>query len=126
MLALGYNFQIYVFFTAPSTPRQLELIAKNASVILMSWIKPAMLNGYLSSILYRINYTPQNGNVSEDVFIPHSASGSPQNFTLQDLSPDTVYRVRVYAGRRRKADGVERWSGHVSQTATTWQLGETN
>lgn len=106
---------------APSTPRELELTAKNASIIKMSWVKPAVLNGYLSNIMYRINYTPNNGNVSAHLFIQHSSSGSPQNFTLQGLSPDMVYSVRVYAGRRRN-DGVERWSGHVSKTVKTWQI----
>ena len=111
------------FFAAPSVPRDVELIPKNASVILVSWTKPAVLNGYLSTILYRINYTPQNGNTSDNYFIPHLSPGMPQNFTLHGLSPDTVYVVKVYAGRRR-GDGVERWSGHVSKTARTWQLGE--
>ena len=91
----------------------------------MSWVKPAVLNGYLSNIMYRINYTPNNGNVSAHLFIQHSSSGSPQNFTLQGLSPDMVYSVRVYAGRRRN-DGVERWSGHVSKTVKTWQIGKRN
>lgn len=99
------------------------MTAKNASVILMSWIRPEVLNGYLRTILYRINYRPLNGNTSKDSFIQHAFSGSPQNFTLQGLSPDTVYSVRVYAGRRRN-DSVERWSEEVLKTATTWQLGE--
>ena len=111
--------------TAPSTPRELKLTAKNDSVIVMSWIKPAMLNGGLSNILYRVNYIPQGGNVSDDLFIRHSSSGSPQNFTLVDLLPDTVYTVMVFAGRKRH-DGVERWSRHVSETVKTWQIGEWN
>ena len=91
----------------------------------MSWIKPSMLNGYLSNILYRVNYIPQGGNVSDDLFIRHSSSGSPQNFTLVDLLPDTVYNIMVFAGRKRN-DGVERWSGHVSEAVKTWQIGEWN
>ena len=113
------------FFSAPSPPRELKLTANNASVILMSWTRPDVLNGYLRTILYRINYTPLNGNTSRDSFIQHAFSGNPQNFTLQGLSPDTVYSVKVYAGRRRN-DGVERWSEGVSKTATTWQLGNGN
>ena len=114
---------ILLFLAAPSAPRELELIAQNASVMFVSWVKPAVLNGYLHTILYRINYAPQNGNTSEDFSIQHSSSGSPQNFTLVGLSPYTVYSVGVYAGRRRN-DGVERWSGPVSKTKRTWQLGE--
>lgn len=91
----------------------------------MSWIKPAMLNGYLSNILYRVNYIPQGGNVSDDLFIRHSSSGSPQNFTLVGLLPDTIYTIMVFAGRKRN-DGVERWSRHVSETVKTWQIGEWN
>lgn len=98
-------------------------MAKNASVIVMTWIKPAVLHGYLSSILYRINYIPQGGNVSDDLFIQHSSSGSPQNFTLGGVLPDTVYTVMVFAGRKRN-DSVERWSGHFSETVKTWQIGE--
>ena len=113
------------FFAAPSPPRELRLTVKNASVILMSWTRPDVLNGYLRTILYRINYTPANGNISKDFFTQHSSSGSPQNFTLQSLSPDTVFSINVYAGRRRN-DGVERWSEEVSKTATTLQLGENN
>ena len=101
----------------------LKLTAKNDSVIVMSWIKPAMLNGGLSNILYRVNYIPQGGNVSDDLFIRHSSSGSPQTFTLVDLLPDTVYTVMVFAGRKRH-DGLERWSRHVSETVKTWQIGE--
>ena len=89
----------------------------------MSWIRPNVLNGYLRTILYRINYTPVNGNTSKEYFIQHSSSGSPQNFTLQGLSADTVYNIKVYAGRRRN-DGAERWSKVVSKTATTLQLGK--
>ena len=111
--------------TAPSTPRELKLTAKNDSVIVMSWIKPSMLNGYLSNILYRVNYIPQGGNVSDDLFIRHSSSGSPQNFTLVGLLPDTVYTIMVFAGRKRN-DGVERWSRDVSETVKTWQIGEWN
>lgn len=111
--------------TAPSTPRELKLTAKNDSVIVMSWIKPAMLNGYFSNILYRVNYIPQGGNVSDDLFIRHSSSGSPQNFTLVGLLPDTVYTIMVFAGRKRN-DGVERWSRDVSETVKTWQIGEWN
>ena len=111
--------------TAPSTPRELKLTAKNDSVIVMSWIKPAMLNGYLRNILYRVNYIPQGGNVSDDFFIRHSPSGSPQNFTLVGLLPDTVYAIMVFAGRKRN-DGVERWSRDVSETVKTWQIGEWN
>lgn len=114
-----------IFIAAPSPPRELRLTVKNASVILMSWTRPDVLNGYLRTILYRINYTPVNGNTSRESFIQHSSSGSPQNFTLQGLSPDTVYSIKVYAGRRRN-DGVERWSKEVSKTATTLQLGENN
>lgn len=112
-------------FVAPSPPRELRLTVKNASVIHMSWTKPDVLNGYLRTILYRINYTPVTGNISKDSFIQYSSSGSPQNFTLQGLSPDTVYSIEVYAGRRRN-DGVDRWSEEVSKTATTLQLGENN
>lgn len=111
--------------TAPSTPRELKLTAKNDSVIVMSWIKPSMLNGYLSNILYRVNYIAQGGNVSDDLFIRHSSSGSPQNFTLVGLLPDTVYAIMVFAGRKRN-DGVERWSRDVSETVKTWQIGEWN
>ena len=114
-----------IFLAAPSPPRELRLTVKNASVILMSWSRPDVLNGYLRTILYRMNYTPVNGNTSKESFIQHSSSGSPQNFTLQGLSPDTVYNIKVYAGRRRN-DGVERWSEEVSKTATTLQLGENN
>lgn len=112
-----------LFFPAPSSPRDLKLTVKNATVVDVSWTKPEILNGYLSTILYRINYKPQNGNSSKDSFIQHTSAGSPQNFTLQELSPDTVYSVEVYAGRRR-SDGVERWSGGVSKTVTTLQLGK--
>ena len=101
----------------------LKLTAKNDSVIVMSWIKPAMLNGGLSNILYRVNYIPQGGNVSDDLFIRHSSSGSLQNFTLVGLLPDTVYAIMVFAGRKRN-DGVERWSRDVSETVKTWQIGE--
>lgn len=110
---------------APSPPRELRLTVKNASVILMSWSRPDVLNGYLRTILYRINYTPVNGNTSKESFIQHSSSGNPQNFTLQGLIADTVYSIKVYAGRRR-IDGAERWSKEVSKTATTLQLGENN
>lgn len=101
------------------------MTVKNASVILMSWSRPDVLNGYLRTILYRINYTPVNGNTSKESFIQHSSSASPQNFTLQGLIADTVYSIKVYAGRRR-TDGAERWSKEVSKTATTLQLGENN
>ena len=101
------------------------MTVKNASVILMSWSRPDVLNGYLRTILYKINYTLVNGNTSKESFIQHSSSGSPQNFTLQRLSPDTVYNIKVYAGRRRN-DGVERWSKEVLKTVTTLQLGENN
>ena len=82
-----------------------------------------MLNGYLRNILYRVNYIPQGGNVSDDLFIRHSSSGGPQNFTLVGLLPDTVYAIMVFAGRKRN-DGVERWSRDVSETVKTWQIGE--
>lgn len=106
---------------APSPPKDLKLTVENATVVYVSWIKPEDLNGYLSTILYRINYKPQNGNNSKDVFIQHNIVGSPQNFTLRELSPYTAYMVRVYAGRRRN-DGIERWSGAVSKKITTLQL----
>lgn len=99
------------------------MTAQNASVAFISWLRPAVLNGYLHTLQYRINYSPQNGNTSKDFSTEHSSIGSPQNFTLQGLVPDTVYSVRVYAGRIRN-DGVERRSEPVSKTVRTWQLGE--
>lgn len=106
---------------APSAPRELELTAKNASVVFASWLIPAMLNGYQQSILYRIHFTPQNGNTSGDLFVAHSTHGSPQIATLPGLFPDSVYSIKIYAGRRR-SDGVERWSPPSSKTVRTWQL----
>ena len=124
--ALYFSFDLYnIFLAAPSPPRELTLTVENASVILMSWSRPDVTNGYLRTILYKINYTPVNGNTSKESVIQHSSSGSPQNFTLQGLSPDTVYSIKVYAGRRRN-DGVERWSKEVLKTVTTLQLGENN
>ena len=117
------NWQFFLCFTAPSNPRQLELIAENATVVLATWIVPAALNGYLHTIRYRIDYTPLNGNKSHDIFVSHSSSDSPQSMTLRGLLPDTTYSVRVYAGRTRD-DGVERWSGPASKTVKTRQLGE--
>jgi len=106
---------------APSNPRQLELIAENATVVLATWIVPATLNGYLHTIRYRIDFTPLNGNKSHDILVSHSSSDSPQSMTLHSLLPDTTYSVRVYAWRTRD-DGVERWSGPASKTVKTRQL----
>ena len=109
--------------SAPSTPKDLKMTVENATVVYVSWVKPENLNGYLSTILYRISFGPQNGNNSQDVFVQHNIVRSPQNFTLRELAADTVYMVRVYAGRRRK-DGIERWSRAVSKQITTMQLGK--
>ena len=111
---------------APSVPRHLQLAVNNETKVLITWLKPAELNGRLGNILYRITYVPaQTGNTSKDVIAAHSLMGSPQNLTLNDLCADTTYIVRVSAGRFR-SDGVERWSDNVSETIRTLQLSELN
>ena len=120
------SFNNYAFFilTAPSVPRDLHLVAQNASVILVTWSTPSLLNGLLGNLKYLIKYESKTGNHSDELSVSHVPDEDPQQTALNKLQADTQYVVSVRAGRQR-SDGVELWSVRfASKLVKTLHLGE--
>ena len=70
----------------PSKPRSLEILSVNSTHVTLQWIPPEILNGVITQ--YSILYDGANiVNISSSVLM----------YTIEGLSPDTVYVLQLRA-----------------------------
>ena len=75
-----------MLFAVPSEPRSLEIIYVNSSSVTLQWMPPQSPNGVITHYSIQLNGT-DIGNFS---------SNEPM-YTIEGLSPDTVYVLQLRA-----------------------------
>ena len=78
----------FYLYVVPSVPRSLEIVSGNSSSVTLQWMPPETPNGIIT------HYSLQNGptitNLSNNVLM----------FTVEGLSPDTMYVLQLRAYTR--------------------------
>ena len=75
-----------MFVVVPSEPQSVEIVSINSSSVTLQWRPPRIVNGVIAQ--YSIMYNEQNTtNFGSNMLIG----------TIEGLSPDTVYVLRLRA-----------------------------
>lgn len=80
---------MFLFFSAPSPPRNLTLSVASSTSIKVSWLEPLKKNGHLRR--YVIRYSSAKDNLVRLVYTTETT------YLLTSLQEFTVYFVRVVA-----------------------------
>ena len=75
-----------ISFVVPSKPRSLEILSVNSSTVTLQWIPPEIFNGVITHYSIQLDGT-NIGNFSSSVLM----------YTIEGLSPDTLYALQLRA-----------------------------
>ena len=82
---------VHYSITEPSAPRSLMFNHITYTTITVSWMPPLMPNGLITR--YDLEYKELN----DTFFTRRFPSANRRNYTITDLTPDTLYVIRIAA-----------------------------
>ena len=82
---------VHYVITEPSVPRSLMFNFISFTTITVSWMPPLMPNGLIT------RYDLEFKELNDTLFTRRFPSANRRNYTIIDLTPNTIYVIRIAA-----------------------------